>query len=773
MASALAERSVGRLARAFQALRRGAPTASPRETSDSLTSAISQFLGHRTSDVDPLPDRKNQLKATAGWIFSCVSMIADDVAGAPFGIFDKTTGDKPEEWERLPDQQVEAQSGGLLRQPNSRQTWGELTELTQWQLDLTGECWLYIVSAVPGEGQALGIQWLSPDWIKKPVYDSTPQRNLTHWKVQIPGQGVPLTIDARDIVPILYSDPNSSTRGMSPLRQMATSYHTDLYARAYTADFLKHGAFPSGLLSTKEPKLSRVRRKAIQEAWMDANRGKQDVAVLSDGAMYQPIGSMLKQLEMMDLSRVSRDMILGAYKIPASRLGLQEDANRATGIEADRTYHAQAVNPRLRRRGRVLSAHLLPRMGWDPARWELRYEEQNIRDQMVVAGIADNAVNAGTITLDQHRAAAMGLEPLEGGKGEVYKVSAGTRWVKDPAEGGFAPFQALPTPAAGPEPEPEPPPPEGEGEEEDERARRLVASAHLLVERLESAEPEPDPEPELNEDRIKLAVAVFLRIQGELEHKMLNKLRSIYTREGKAVAKEIRAGGTISTKARDGTRPTLAQSVEAATRGAIDDVLASFEDDWGQAVGSFARSSYEEGFDLFAEQQGVGLDFEVVREQAVAYAETQAAEYVKGALDTTKEAVRGVIKEGLDSGANVDDMAKDILELYDGWKSKGNRAEMAARTETAGAVNAGQYDHAVAFDDEDDEVSTTKTWLPTQDDRTRLHHRASAIRPSQTISVTNDFEVDGFPMARPLDSRGEAGNVINCRCTLTFDITEG
>ena len=92
---------------------------------------------------------------------------------------------------------------------------------------------------------------------------------------------------------------------------------------------------------------------------------------------------------------------------------------------------------------------------------------------------------------------------------------------------------------------------------------------------------------------------------------------------------------------------------------------------------------------------------------------------------------------------------------------------------SAGALNAGQHDHAQAYDASDDDVETLKTWLPTQDERTRVAHRSSEVRPQPpTIPIDQSFTVGGAKMSRPLDPNGGAGNVINCRCTLTYTIRE-
>ena len=113
------------------------------------------------------------------------------------------------------------------------------------------------------------------------------------------------------------------------------------------------------------------------------------------------------------------------------------------------------------------------------------------------------------------------------------------------------------------------------------------------------------------------------------------------------------------------------------------------------------------------------------------------------------------------------------LKFFD--DNKGFKAETIARTETANAYNFGKYTNAEAFDQANPTLRVTKTWTPTQDNRTREAHRPGAIENVQgekkrTVLREEPFVVDGERMMRPLDPAGSAGNVIRCRCVMTFDV---
>lgn len=63
--------------------------------------------------------------------------------------------------------------------------------------------------------------------------------------------------------------------------------------------------------------------------------------------------------------------------------------------------------------------------------------------------------------------------------------------------------------------------------------------------------------------------------------------------------------------------------------------------------------------------------------------------------------------------------------------------------------------------------SMQKTWNTILDSKTRTSH---ARADGQTIDVNQTFLVGGEPLRYPSDSRGSAGNIINCRCSLTYGL---
>ncbi len=62
-----------------------------------------------------------------------------------------------------------------------------------------------------------------------------------------------------------------------------------------------------------------------------------------------------------------------------------------------------------------------------------------------------------------------------------------------------------------------------------------------------------------------------------------------------------------------------------------------------------------------------------------------------------------------------------------------------------------------------------KEYLAVQDDRTRDAH---AEADGQIVGIDESFIVDGEELQYPGDPSGDAGNVINCRCSILPVISE-
>lgn len=134
-----------------------------------------------------------------------------------------------------------------------------------------------------------------------------------------------------------------------------------------------------------------------------------------------------------------------------------------------------------------------------------------------------------------------------------------------------------------------------------------------------------------------------------------------------------------------------------------------------------------------------------------------ARKRVRSMSDDVWDAVRAQLAEGIQKGESVAEIAARVRDTAGVTTPK---ALTIARTEVHAAHEAGSFEQALYVD-----PHARKEWLATKDERTRPSHREAA---GQSRRIGDTFMVGGTTLRFPGDPLGEAGEVINCRCTSTY-----
>ncbi len=140
---------------------------------------------------------------------------------------------------------------------------------------------------------------------------------------------------------------------------------------------------------------------------------------------------------------------------------------------------------------------------------------------------------------------------------------------------------------------------------------------------------------------------------------------------------------------------------------------------------------------------------------------------IVGIGNETKRRVREAIEAGMKLGEGFRQMAKRIDTLYLDSIIP-NRSMVIARTEVIQASNHG----AIAGAKSSGIPDINKVWLTTRDNRTRINHEAI---DGESIGIDGIFYLGGSQVGFPADSSlgAEAGEVINCRCSVFFEENDG
>lgn len=131
---------------------------------------------------------------------------------------------------------------------------------------------------------------------------------------------------------------------------------------------------------------------------------------------------------------------------------------------------------------------------------------------------------------------------------------------------------------------------------------------------------------------------------------------------------------------------------------------------------------------------------------------------------TTRDDIQRALQEAVDNPDEYQNEQEFTKKILTAKSYSAFRARVIARTETHGAAMWASKNTAKKIA-RDSGIEIIKQWNAVEDERTRFSH--NAVDGIQKL-MEQDFIVGGLPMDRPGDPRGGAGNVINCRCVLTY-----
>ncbi len=137
--------------------------------------------------------------------------------------------------------------------------------------------------------------------------------------------------------------------------------------------------------------------------------------------------------------------------------------------------------------------------------------------------------------------------------------------------------------------------------------------------------------------------------------------------------------------------------------------------------------------------------------------------------DEVYREISASLAEGTAAGETVPELATRVEGILTvaGNETWTNRGVVVARTEVTGAQNAGTL--GAAGDRQAREgIPLVKTWVATTRAPSSARTRPAHLKADgQSVPIVEPFDVGGEALQYPGDPRGSAGNVIQCRCTLT------
>src|SRR3990167_2741558 len=287
---------------------------------------------------NPYSDQKKMVKEYRNWVYACVNKNSTSVAALDLKLFTKAKG-KEEPTEILTHPILD-----LFTKVNPVHNGFELKMMIMIYLDLTGNSYVYMAS--DGIGRVRELWYIPSHWTK--VVPGT-KNWIDRYEVNVPGYGEPVIFTPEEIIHFKYPNPCSLFYGLGPLEAAAHQVELNNDMNTYSIQMFKNNARPDGVLQTPGS-LNPEQYERLRAKWNETYKGTENagkIAILEAGLEYNQISITPKDLDFIEGKRQMRDEILAIFGVPASKLGLVEDVNRANADANDYTYQKETIFPRL------------------------------------------------------------------------------------------------------------------------------------------------------------------------------------------------------------------------------------------------------------------------------------------------------------------------------------------------------------------------------------------------------------------------------------------
>lgn len=669
------------------------------------------------------------------YVFACISKIGEKVSSIDFKMY-RIMNSKGE------TQEIQTHPAlNLLYKPNPFQTKKEFLETTVINLKTTGDAFWFKVRNTAD--QVVELWNLRPDRV---TIVADPVNFIKEYRFD-KGNGKYDVFATEDIIHHKYTDPLSAYTGMSPLMPAQVRVQTEGFATQYQRDFFLNNARPDAIIKNAGGKLTKEQKEDIREQWTKRYGGvgkSSKVAILGGGLEYQQISISQRDMDYIEGTKLTRDDIMIAFKMPKSVLGITEDVNRANAEAGMYIFLSENIEPEMLRLEEKINEELIiPDFGEEfyvghtdptPANRELVLKEYQ-------TGIASNYLLINEVRQRE------GLEPINGGWSFYMPLM-------NQAMGGLS--QSMNKELLN-----------RLNEDESKNAKRLqspkqkfydfkgrfwLKQKFVMLETMQQAVNDSVKKASKKNKPVKqkskfvsmIKDAEVKKVYAEMVNKKIDnaakKLKDdateFFMKQKDRVIKKMEKGKSVKTK----FKVSEIFNMKKETGLSVEFIVPYITD--------YLKQAGIEALDMIAPQETFQDNARVQK-----LIKERAAFFADSVNSTTLTKLDSTLSEGIAASEGITDLTHRVEAVYEQFPM--SRSEMIARTEATAANSQGMIE---GF--KQSEVATGKEWIATMDDKTRDSH---ASADGEIVSLDDSFS-NGLSF--PGDESGDAGETINCRCVM-------
>ena len=312
-------------------------------------------------NVPPPWRETDYLESAVGWVYTCVSVISEEVASIKLHLYKRSKG-------KVEDITEDDESGILdsLYRVNSFTTKFDHFQLTQQYLDTAGEAPWLIEFEKQREGDKISsipksIYLLRPDKLTVNLGKKAEDRVIQGYTYE-PEPGNKIKFSPESIIFLKYPNPVAQFRGKGTVEAAERVIELDRYAEEWNRNFFFNAARPDALLTTEE-KLTDDQKAQLKKTWDISFRGLNKhakVALLEGGLKYTQMQLSQKDMDFLEQQKFSMAKIFSIFGVPKAIASVSDDVNRANAETAAYTFARWTIKPKMRRIVEQLNEFFIP-----------------------------------------------------------------------------------------------------------------------------------------------------------------------------------------------------------------------------------------------------------------------------------------------------------------------------------------------------------------------------------------------------------------------------
>lgn len=722
-------------------------------------------------DIPPKRGAADQLKAAIGWVYACVSAIADSVAKVDIGLYEIDKQGNITEVENHAATE-------LLDRVNAFTTRYDHTWLTQQYLDLTGEAPWFIDRGESGEGEPKSILLLRPDALaivqSKDKSSPTPIEKYVY-KMDL---GTDMDIKPSELVFLKYPDPVNAFRGKGTLQAAARTVDIDEYSEEFNKRFFFNSARPDTVLSSDQ-KLSAAQKATLSASVKKLYQGvdkAHKTLVLESGLKFAPMTLSQKDMDFLQQQEYDAKKIMAIFRVPKAVLGMAEDVNLANAKIGEYVFSKYTVRPKLDRIVAQLNEFYLP-MFKGTERMFLAYEDPVPQDVDAEVKRYDSALGKGWMTINEVRA-AQNLEDI-GEQGDVIYLPNVLVPLDMLGSQPAAPANGYPT--------------KGIGSFKVRRSgSRTLTERRGIMARSGGGYARAKQRVEAQKARAAAQATVekdIKHIEGKIDQVAANMVRSIVTarrqksKQAEATSRAVHQQfGKLFVRAMDEHEKVMLVTTRTMFQNQMEKIVRKFpmkaiidineyqldeEDETRVMVQAYQPQLHkiiDDQGHRASQLIGAGHRFSLATKTVQDYLGDRTFKFSFEVTEETNRLLKDTLKEGVAAGEGIPDLTKRVRGLFDNFEKY--RAERIARSEV---VRASNFAATEAYDQSG--VVDKLQWLTTEDEHTcqwcepmdgrevslggSFFDKGDTFRGLDGGTLNLNYESVDFPPLHP-----------NCRCTV-------